>query len=105
MHRPVSKDFIFSNPDLPVRQLGSHPRGLGLFDCQSRESRLWTLVLAAALIACPSGPVRAQSATVTETLRREFVDHAFTVKSFGPARWLNEGQAYTTVEPSGEAAG
>jgi dipeptidyl-peptidase-4 len=105
MHRPVSKDFIFSNPDLPVRQLGSHPRGLGLFDCQSRESRLWTLVLAAALIACPSGPVRAQSATVTETLRREFVDHAFTVKSFGPARWLNEGQAYTTVEPSGDAAG
>ena len=105
MHRPVSKDFIYSNPDLPFREHGNHSRGLGFSDGLSRESKLWTLVLAAALIACPSGPVRAQSSTVTETLRREFVEHAFAVKSFGPARWLNGGQAYTTLEASVEATG
>jgi dipeptidyl-peptidase-4 len=44
--------------------------------------------------------VHGQSAAFTETLRREFVQNDFAVKSFGPARWLNGGKEYTTLEPS-----
>ena len=46
----------------------------------------------------------AQSDALNETLRRQFVEHGFDVKSFGPARWLSGGQAYTTVESSPAAA-
>ncbi|HWX94900.1 MAG TPA: S9 family peptidase [Terriglobales bacterium] len=104
MHQPVSKDFIVSNPDPPVREYRNHPR-VELLNWLTARPRLWTLVWSAALIAYPGGPVRAQSSTVAETLRREFIEHAFAVKSFGPARWLNGGQAYTTLEVSLEATG
>ena len=30
-------------------------------------------------------------------LRRAFLKHEFSAKFFGPARWLNGGEAYTTV--------
>ncbi len=33
-------------------------------------------------------------------LRRIFQDNEFEVRTFGPARWLNGGAAYTTLEPS-----
>ena len=53
------------------------------------------------LAACVSSvSVHAQSPAFTETLRREFVQHDFAVKLFGPARWLNGGKEYTTLEPS-----
>jgi dipeptidyl-peptidase 4 len=59
------------------------------------------IIIAFSLAACASPvSVHAQSAAFTETLRREFVQHDFAVKSFGPARWLNGGEAYTTLEPS-----
>ena len=50
-------------------------------------------------VCVSSVSVHAQSAAFTETLRREFVQHDFAVKWFG-ARWLNGGEAYTTLEPS-----
>lgn len=33
-------------------------------------------------------------------LRRAFLSSEFSARSFGPSRWLNGGDAYTTVEPS-----
>ena len=38
-------------------------------------------------------------------LRRAFLKHEFSAKFFGPARWLNGGEAYTTVEASPIAKG
>ena len=34
------------------------------------------------------------------TLKRIFTDRDFQAEKFGPARWLENGKAYTTVEPS-----
>lgn len=34
------------------------------------------------------------------TLKRIFTDRDFQAERFGPARWLENGKAYTTVEPS-----
>jgi dipeptidyl-peptidase 4 len=45
-------------------------------------------------------PVSAQSAQTAEYLRRAFKTGEFSGKFFGPARWLENGKAYTTVEPS-----
>lgn len=40
----------------------------------------------------------AQNAPVETYLRRVFADKAFEVRAFGPAAWLGDGVAYTTVE-------
>jgi dipeptidyl-peptidase 4 len=42
----------------------------------------------------------AQSPPVSDLLRREFVTHDFAAKSFGPARWLGQGDSFVTLEPS-----
>ena len=40
------------------------------------------------------------------TLERLFQPGAFDVRTFGPARWPNEGNGYTTLEDSpGETGG
>jgi dipeptidyl-peptidase-4 len=64
-------------------------------------------------IKCPAGclaawmlvslllPVSASaSPALTETLKQIFQNHAFDEKHFGPAKWVDGGAAYTTVEPS-----
>jgi len=63
------------------------------------------ILLSVAAAGLTAATVHAQSAALTETLRQEFVQHDFAVKSFGPARWLNGGQAYTTLEPSSASQG
>ena len=46
-------------------------------------------------------PLQAQQNTkLDDTLRRIFVSKEFADKHFGPARWLEGGEAYVTVEPS-----
>jgi dipeptidyl-peptidase 4 len=72
---------------------------------QSRSARAYQflalrLVLTfAALIA--ANPARAQiSPQSDKLLHRLFASSDFEVKKFGPARWLDGGQFYTTVEPS-----
>jgi dipeptidyl-peptidase-4 len=40
------------------------------------------------------------SAQLTTTLNRIYNQHEFNPKRFGPARWIENGAAYTTVEPS-----
>jgi len=41
----------------------------------------------------------------TDFLSRVFLKHEFSARSFGPSRWLNDGQAFTTVEPSPSTKG
>jgi dipeptidyl-peptidase-4 len=45
------------------------------------------------------------SPQLTDMLRRVFVAKEFDAKSFGPARWLKEGESYTTLEASAEIKG
>jgi dipeptidyl-peptidase-4 len=60
----------------------------------------WTLLLAAATHA------RAQERTFpAEQLRRIFASRDFAPEGFGPARWMDGGAAYTTVEPSATLQG
>jgi dipeptidyl-peptidase-4 len=59
------------------------------------------LVLAAALAVVPARPLAAQiPASATEMLRRIYASRDFASDRFGPARWIERGTAYTTVEPS-----
>ena len=56
------------------------------------------LLLIAALAAIPA---RSQeSFDKKDFLRRAFLTDEFSTRFFGPARWLNGGDSYTTVEPS-----
>ena len=52
-----------------------------------------------AIVANPT-MARAQDAAVSAMLRRIFASSEFAGQRFGPARWLGNGEAYTTVEPS-----
>ena len=53
------------------------------------------------LITCFYSPLAAQQADTTLlSLERIFSTRDFAAKRFGPARWLQEGSAYTTLEPS-----
>ncbi len=45
----------------------------------------------------PTSPISPES---DKLLHRLFASTDFEVKNFGPARWLNDGQSYTTVETS-----
>ncbi|HET7464544.1 MAG TPA: S9 family peptidase [Longimicrobium sp.] len=58
---------------------------------------------AAAALAATRAP--AQDSTVARSLRRIFASRDFATEPFGPARWLADGNAYTTLEPSGEVQG
>jgi len=68
---------------------------LSLPGCVIRAS----LCIAAILSAHEGEPSRM-------TLERLFQPGSFDVRAFGPARWLNEGNGYTTLEDSpGETGG
>jgi dipeptidyl-peptidase-4 len=55
------------------------------------------------LLGFSSSAVRAQARPETpELFRRLFNSEDFEPKFFGPARWLDGGESYTTVEPSPE---
>ena len=45
-------------------------------------------------------PASSISPESDKLLHRLFASTDFEVKNFGPARWLNDGQFYTTVETS-----
>ena len=62
------------------------------------SSMVWILVAATRLFA-------QQSFDLDQFFRRAFLQHEFQPKSFGPARWLNEGEAYATLEPSSSFSG
>ena len=58
--------------------------------------------LALLLAACLATiPLQAQISSESDRLlRRMYASPDFEVKNFGPARWLDDGAFYTTVEPS-----
>jgi dipeptidyl-peptidase-4 len=66
----------------------------------------WKVMLALlALAAAMAQPVAAQLKPETEQLfRRIFAAKEFQPKVFGPARWLEGGVAYTTLEASGASS-
>ena len=61
-------------------------------------------ILLALFLACAlttGGSVEGQEKSdLTALLHKIYASGDFQVKVFGPARWLNGGEAYTTVEPS-----
>ena len=71
---------------------------------------LWPLALVclalfAALFVWPDIAQAQVSLQLTDMLHRVFADKEFDAKSFGPARWLKEGESYTTLEASAEING
>lgn len=58
------------------------------------------VALSLAMACFATSIASAQSPAVVDLLRREFLAKDFAVKPFGPARWLNGGQSYTTLEPA-----
>ncbi len=65
--------------------------------------RIFTPALLMALIHFPSAAQHADSTLLT--LERIFSSREFTGERFGPARWLDNGSGYTTLEPSPDLKG
>ncbi|HEY4741615.1 MAG TPA: hypothetical protein VIH76_13550, partial [Candidatus Acidoferrales bacterium] len=63
------------------------------------------LIFGGVLFISAAAKSQESAADTTDFLRRAFLKHEFNAKFFGPARWLNGGEAYTTVEASPNAKG
>lgn len=78
---------------------------------KSQFVRLRTMSVASSIlcllaIVCSAVSARAQqSFDMDGFFRRAFLAREFQPKSFGPARWVNRGESYTTAEPSQAAPG
>jgi dipeptidyl-peptidase-4 len=55
------------------------------------------------IFICCAGSLRAQQ--LSTTLNAIFNQHEYEAKRFGPARWIDQGARYTTVEPSSAITG
>jgi dipeptidyl-peptidase 4 len=64
-----------------------------------RHLRLLAAVSAFGVIWTAPG-LHAQTPQLLDSLRRIFATKELEEQSFGPARWLEDGKAYTTLEPS-----
>jgi len=68
--------------------------------------KLCRIFIALLLLALPCLPAAAQQPDSTLlTLDRLFSSREFTGERFGPARWLDNGAGYTTLEPSPDFKG
>ncbi len=70
------------------------------------------VVIVGVVAACYAGTPSASAAVIEQgkfdlnaALHRIFATKELDVNSFGPARWLNGGKAYTTLEPSTAVVG
>src|SRR5271168_4728456 len=69
------------------------------------SSACFCMFFAALSLLAPQ-PAQAQLKPETDQFfHRLFASEEFEAKTFGPARWLDEGAAYTTVEPSLQTSG
>ncbi|HEY9445115.1 MAG TPA: S9 family peptidase [Gemmatimonadales bacterium] len=68
-----------------------------------RSSPLLTAVLALATAALPVSAQQGDPSLLT--IRRIYASGEFAAEPFGPARWLEDGTAYTTLEPSADGTG
>ncbi|MFZ0232798.1 MAG: DPP IV N-terminal domain-containing protein, partial [Candidatus Acidiferrales bacterium] len=81
------------------RNLSASPE----FYARNTRRRILKLILAlcAAAAFLPAAPLQAQiSPASDQLLHRMYASPDFEVKYFGPARWMDDGSFYTTVEPS-----
>lgn len=69
-----------------------------------RNVRSWTVALAAILALTPS-PVAAQETDLGDVTLDRLFSADFRGGFFGPARWLDDGDAYTTLERSENGQG
>jgi dipeptidyl-peptidase-4 len=73
--------------------------------------RLPVVVLAGVFFVCAAAPVPLHAGSQTQpassllTLERIFASREFAAERFGPARWMRDGDTFTTLEPSAEVAG
>ena len=69
------------------------------FDIGSNKIRLTLILLI--ILSTFSLPILAQQDDLSQlTLKRIYTDREFSAKGYGPARWLEDGKSYTTLEPS-----
>jgi len=70
------------------------------------RNRFPLVALACAAALLPAQPARAQvSDSVRAAVHRIFASRDFSSQRFGPARWFENGAAYTTVERSADVPG
>ena len=67
--------------------------------------RLTTFVLTLASVLAAPCLTAQVPASARDMLRRLFASRDFAPQRFGPARWIDGGAAYTTVEPSADQRG
>ncbi len=67
--------------------------------------RLLVVLLAVALLVPAAATARGQAAQGTLTLDRIFSSREFAPERFGPAKWMADGDSFTTLEPSPDIAG
>jgi dipeptidyl-peptidase-4 len=65
----------------------------------SRSSLL--LLICAGLVVLPGASAGEEPSALEQKLTRIFADEEFEPETFGPAKWLDEGTYYTTLESSG----
>jgi dipeptidyl-peptidase-4 len=71
-----------------------------------RMTSVAPLLLGLLSIVCSALPTPAQQTfDMDGFFRRAFLAREFQAKSFGPVRWMNRGESYTTIEPSGSVSG
>ena len=69
------------------------------FDIGSNKIRLTLILLI--ILSTFSLPILAQQDDLSQlTLKRIYTDREFSAKGYGPARWLEDGKSYTTLEQS-----
>ena len=69
-------------------------------------SRRSGVLLAAAVLLLPALPLSAQvPEATTAALKQIFASRTYAPERFGPARWIEDGTAYTTLERSAETKG
>ena len=73
------------------------------------RNRAWLWAAGLSLLLCPPAPAQGDRqelpAGLDHELRRIYADDVYRSERFGPARWLEGGRYYTTVEPSASGEG
>ncbi|MBE3123770.1 MAG: hypothetical protein IMZ65_03115, partial [Planctomycetes bacterium] len=68
-------------------------------DTRGFAAHLKVTFVAGLCLVCVAGRAAA-SQELTDSIRRIFNTKELDGRTFGPARWIDEGAAYTTLEPS-----
>jgi len=73
---------------------------------KSRRASLTVIAFLSAVLALPPlAAAQAKAADPILTVERIFDSREFSPERFGPARWMKDGESYTTLEPSAALKG